>query len=388
MGITINSESLVNAATTLNVIGNNIANVNTSGFKQSSFSEQLKKASGGSSETAGITQTFTQGSITSSTNPLDMAISGESLFRLSGGSGITYTRTSNFSVNKDNNIVDAFGNKLTGYSLGSNGQIDDNTLGDITINKNKSSPVATTTIKLNASLDSKPEPSASGTFNAKNPSTYDNSTMTTVFDSSGSARSIQIFFAKNTTTPPPTGTLIWDMYSVDGTNAPVKTTLTFNSVLGTLNQTTAPVVNGIKIDLSGTTEATGSFSANASQDGKASADMSSYKVNNDGTIEAIYVDGTSSVMAQVVLVKFNNLQGLNAMSNNQWTESSLSGTPQIGMAGKGGFGSIQGASTEGSNVDLTMEMVKLIAAQRAFQSAAEVVKKQDETVQTINRIGG
>jgi len=74
------------------------------------------------------------------------------------------------------------------------------------------------------------------------------------------------------------------------------------------------------------------------------------------------------------------------MPNNQWTESSLSGTPQIGMAGKGGFGSIQGASTEGSNVDLTMEMVKLIAAQRAFQSAAEVVKKQDETVQTINRM--
>jgi len=388
MGITINSESLVNAATTLNVIGNNIANVNTSGFKQSSFSEELKKASGGSSETAGITQTFSQGNITSSTNPLDMAISGESLFRLSGGSGITYTRTSNFSVNKDNNIVDAFGNKLTGYSLGSNGQIDDNTLGNITINKNKSSPVATTTIKLNASLDSTPSPSSSGTFNAKNPSTYDNSTMATVFDGSGNARTIQIFFAKNTTSTPPVGTLAWDMYSVDGTNAPVKTSLTFSSATGTLNQTTAPVVNGIKIDLSGTTEGPGSFSANASQDGKASADMSSYKVNNDGTIEAIYVDGTSSVMAQVVLVKFNNLQGLNAMSNNQWTESSLSGTPQIGMAGKGGFGSIQGASTEGSNVDLTMEMVKLIAAQRAFQSAAEVVKKQDETVQTINHIGG
>jgi len=90
----------------------------------------------------------------------------------------------------------------------------------------------------------------------------------------------------------------------------------------------------------------------------------------------------------VILAKFNNLTGLTAITNNQWKESSVSGAPQLGTAGKNGFGAIRGGSIESSNVDLTIEMVKLISAQRAFQSAAEVVKKQDETVQTINHIGG
>jgi flagellar hook protein FlgE len=152
---------------------------------------------------------------------------------------------------------------------------------------------------------------------------------------------------------------------------------------------TVRIMTDVTMDLSNSTKMEGSFSVNStSQDGRTAADMTSYKVNNDGTIEAIYADGTAEVMAQVVLAKFDNLQGLTASSNNQWVESSLSGKPHLGIAGSGGFGSIQGGSTEGSNVDLTTEMVRLIAAQRAFQSAAEVVKKQDETVQTINRIGG
>ena len=224
-------------------------------------------------------------------------------------------------------------------------------------------------------------------FDSGNSSTYDNSITTTAYDASGSARLIQSYFRQ-------TDVSAWDMYTIDPTTATISNPFeTAKIPFGTdgkiLAGKTTYDIGGLKIDLANSSAAAGSFSlARSSQDGKTSSDMSSYKVNNDGKIEVIYADGTSAIRAQVVLAKFDNLQGLTASSNNQWTESSLSGKPRVGVAGSGGFGSIQGGSIEGSNVDLTTEMVKLIAAQRAFQSAAEVVKKQDETVQTINRIGG
>lgn len=396
MGITINSEALNNAATSLNVIGNNIANVNTSGYKQASFSELLKKASGGSSEAAGVTQAFTQGNIISSTNPLDMAISGNSLFRLDGGNGISYTRNSQFSVDSNNYIVNSFGDKLTGYIVDDYGKLDTSRLTNLSINTGKSDPIATTKIKLQVSLSNlKLADRTTAAFKVDSPDTYDSTTTSTIYDASGSSKKVQCYFKQTADTE-------WRMYTyVDDVISPpypkvsplveyAKLTFQSNGKIAIgASSYAVPIMTDVTMDLSNSTKMEGSFSVNStSQDGRTAADMTSYKVNNDGTIEAIYADGTAEVMAQVVLAKFDNLQGLTASSNNQWVESSLSGKPHLGIAGSGGFGSIQGGSTEGSNVDLTTEMVRLIAAQRAFQSAAEVVKKQDETVQTINRIGG
>jgi flagellar hook protein FlgE len=408
MGITINSEALNNAAISLNVIGNNIANINTTGFKQSSFSEELKKASGSSdTATAGISQTFSQGDITTSTNPLAMAISGNTLFQLSGGNGITYTRNGQFSVDQNNFIVDNYGNKLQGYSLGkttvtdstgattvsTNATLDTNKVGNIQINTSKSKPIATTQITIDASLNSSVTPiSVLDVFDPAKPSTYDNSQMSTVYDGLGNARTITSYFRKIATEG--VGTSTWNLYTVDSSSESPDLTeqkLEFVDVTGKLNNPNQKFTiagSTIKIDLSASTIGAGSYSVNASQNGNPSSEMSSYKVRNDGGIEAIYADGSSAILAQVILAKFNNLTGLSAVSHNQWKESSVSGKPQLGTAGKGGYGSIQGGSVENSNVDLTIEMVKLISAQRAFQSAAEVVKKQDETVQTINRIGG
>lgn len=430
MSISINSEALNNAAIRLNVIGNNIANVNTSGYKGASFSETLKAATGSSGDSAGVTQTFKQGAITSSTNPLNMAISGDSLFMLETADGITYSRNSQFSVSKDNSIVDSFGDKLMGYGLGENGLIDTTTVMPITLNTGKSTPYPTSSIKLAAGLISTTPaipasiivpPATTATaaqiaaallvkpFNPLDATTYNNSTMVTTYDAIGAPHQVQTYFRRNPdqTTNPATTT--WNMYTaidgaVTGGTTPTATSLEFSTSTGKLKNlnstislltnipdtksTTANAVITYKLDLAGTTQGMGLFSIVSSQDGKGAADMSGYKVNNDGTIQATYADGSSAIMAQVGLVKFNNLQGLNQLPNNQWSESVASGKPQIGMAGEAGFGSIQGSSIESSNVDLTVEMVLLIAAQRAFQSAAEVVKKQDETVQTINRISG
>ncbi|MFI3222322.1 MAG: flagellar hook protein FlgE, partial [Methylococcaceae bacterium] len=414
--------ALNNAAISLNVIGNNIANINTTGFKQSSFSEELKKASGSSdAATAGISQAFVQGDITTSTNPLAMAISGNTLFQLFGGNGISYTRNGQFSVDQNNNIVDSFGNKLQGYSLSKTtdtagnttigSTLDTNKVGNIQLNTSKSTPKATATITIGASLNSGvvviPD---TVSFDSTKSDSYDNSKMTTVYDALGNSRTITNYFRKQPDIVPSTGNSRWNVYTLDSswTTASIAAasilpnTLEFNDATGKTNSSTIPssftvpaTISGqpkpagaITFDFAATTQGAGSFSVNGTQDGNPSSDMTSYKVNSDGTIAAVYADGSSAVMAQVVLAKFNNLTGLSAITNNQWKESSVSGKPQLGTAGKNGFGTIRGGSVESSNVDLTIEMVKLISAQRAFQSAAEVVKKQDEIVQTINRIGG
>jgi flagellar hook protein FlgE len=402
MGITINSEALNNAAISLNVIGNNIANINTTGFKQSSFSEELKKASGSSdAATAGITQTFSQGEITTSTNPLAMSISGNTLFQLSGSNGTTYTRNGQFSVDQNNFIVDNYENKLQGYSLKSTTNLegtvtttlDTNKVGNIQIKTSKSTPVATSLITIDASLNSSVTIiSEEIGFLPEDPSTYDNSQMSTVYDALGNARTITSYFRKTEAAYADQGKSTWKLYTKDSSSASTEfnpQTLTFLDATGKLDNVD-PTTNefSIDVDLSATTIGAGSFSVNARQNGNPSSEMTSYRVKSDGSIEAIYADGSNAILAQVILAKFNNLTGLSAVSHNQWKESNVSGKPQLGTAGKGGYGSIQGGSIEGSNVDLTIEMVKLIAAQRAFQSAAEVVKKQDETVQTINRIGG
>jgi len=447
MGIFINSSTLEDASHRLDVLGNNVANVNTAGFKRSSFSEELKKASGSPYYKAGINQDFSQGNITGTTNPLDMAISGNSLFRLDTRGGITYTRNGQFSLSKDNYIVDPFGSKLTGYKLGDNGKIDYSQLADLKIDTGLSKAVATSKLGLKTSLDSRLEPVLSSIkFDTSDPNSYSNSTFTSVFDSLGDQHNVQNFFRKVSDISDANGNFsTWKMYTIVDNkieDAPPTSTLVFDNSIGKLDtvidsagntlkfdktlerlktftkigETTSTVIeyqnniaineparsivysnpntaNAIKsvefsIDFSGSIQNAHDFAVDTTQNGKSVAEMTGYKVNNDGKIEEIYANGTTAEMGQVVLVKFNNLNGLNSIANNQWTESSDSGTPQIGTAADPSFGSIQGAATESSNVDLTVEMVKLIAAQRAFQSQAEVVKKADETIQNVIRIGG
>ena len=125
-----------------------------------------------------------------------------------------------------------------------------------------------------------------------------------------------------------------------------------------------------------------------SQNGNDVGQMTGYKVGADGVIKAQYSNGQSMLMGQIILYNFKNLNGLAPTQNNQWVETAASGAAIAGTPGSMGLGSLQGSSTEDSNVDLTVEMIKLISAQRAFQAASEVVKKQDEILQGVVHIGG
>jgi flagellar hook protein FlgE len=383
MALSINYAPLEQAQSRLDVLGKNIANVGTSGYKKFSFSDDLKSA--------GAIQDFSQGTITATNKPLDLAITGDSLFRVEKAGVVTYSRNGQFSLSKENYIVDAYGDNLTGYGLDTEGNIDKSKLVALTISKGESKPKQTANVGLNLTLDSRVDSIPNATSISPNdPKSYNYSTFVTVYDNLGASHTVQTYFAKRDTT---NGSTNWDTYiTYDGKATSSGKQIAFNS-LGVL---ASGSVDSFAIDMSATSTFTvslagsqqrgTSFSSQATQDGLSSAALTGYSVDQDGFINANYANGTNTKMGQIVLAKFNNFQGLKQEANNQWSESPESGAAQIGIAGDPKFGSLQGGALESSNVDITVEMVKLISAQRAFQSAAEVLKKQDEILQNINNI--
>jgi flagellar hook protein FlgE len=280
---------------------------------------------------------------------------------------------------------------LTGYGLDTEGNIDKSKLVALTISKGESKPKQTANVGLNLTLDSRVDSIPNATSISPNdPKSYNYSTFVTVYDNLGASHTVQTYFAKRDTT---NGSTNWDTYiTYDGKATSSGKQIAFNS-LGVL---ASGSVDSFAIDMSATSTFTvslagsqqrgTSFSSQATQDGLSSAALTGYSVDQDGFINANYANGTNTKMGQIVLAKFNNFQGLKQEANNQWSESPESGAAQIGLAGDPKFGSLQGGALESSNVDITVEMVKLISAQRAFQSAAEVLKKQDEILQNINNI--
>jgi flagellar hook protein FlgE len=383
MALSINYAPLEQAQSRLDVLGKNIANVGTSGYKKFSFSDDLKSA--------GAVQDFSQGTITSTNKPLDLAITGDSLFRVENAGVVTYSRNGQFSLSKENYIVDSYGANLTGYGLDAEGNIDKSKLVALTIAKGESKPKQTANVGLNLTLDSRVDSIPSATsISPSDPKSFNYSTFVTVYDNLGASHTVQTYFAKRDTTD---GSTNWDTYiTYDGNPTDSGKQITFNS-LGVLASGSVDsfdvemsATSTFTISLDGSQQRGTSFSSQATQDGLSSAALTGYSVDQNGFINANYANGTNTQMGQIVLAKFNNFQGLKQEANNQWSESPESGAAQIGLAGDPKFGSLQGGALESSNVDITVEMVKLISAQRAFQSAAEVLKKQDEILQNINNI--
>ena len=385
MALSINYAPLEQAQSRLDVLGKNIANVGTSGYKKFSFSDDLKSA--------GAIQDFSQGTITATNKPLDLAITGDSLFRVEKAGVVTYSRNGQFSLSKENYIVDAYGDNLTGYGLDAEGNIDKSKLVALTIAKGESKPKQTANVGLNLTLDSRVDSIPSATsISPSDPKSFNYSTFVTVYDNLGASHTVQTYFAKRDTA---NGSTNWDTYiTYDGNPTDSGKRITFNS-LGVLAsgsvdsfdvKMSATSTSTFTISLDGSQQRGTSFSSQATQDGLSSAALTGYSVDQNGFINANYANGTNTQMGQIVLAKFNNFQGLKQEANNQWSESPESGAAQIGLAGDPKFGSLQGGALESSNVDITVEMVKLISAQRAFQSAAEVLKKQDEILQNINNI--
>lgn len=405
------------ATTSLDVIGNNIANASTVGFKQSEaqFSDVYANSlSGASSNHIGIgttvmaiSQQFTQGNISNSSNPLDMAINGNGFFRMSNNGVVSYSRNGQFHVNSDGFIVNGNNVNLTGFAADATGNIIASAPQNLRLQTADITPQATTKFEAGLNLDSREQvPATIPTFNANDVDTFDYTTSGSIFDSLGNQHVLAFFFQKNAANS-------WNLFaSVDGETTPAgvpvgvtlnggaSAALTFDTN-GHLTAPAAPIAvsvdlatidpsNGaatpldFELDLSTATQFGAKPGVNALvQDGFTSGRIAGFNVSDLGIIRGNYTNGETRTLGQVALANFSNPQGLSPLGGNLWAETADSGQPLVGVPGSGTLGVLKSAAVEDSNVDLTTELVKMITAQRIYQANAKTIETQDAVLQTL-----
>jgi len=406
MGFQQGLSGLNAASKSLEVIGNNVANANTVGFKESEaqfadvYANSLTGAGasqvGIGTKVAVVAQQFSQGNITASNNPLDIAINGGGFFRMSNNGTISYARNGQFQLDKSGNIVNATGAKLTGYGVSASGVLATGAPTDLNINTADLTPKTTTKVGAVLNLDSGSTVPVTTPFNMADPTTYNNSTAVSVYDSLGNAHTLQTFYVK-------TSANNWDVYAAnDGTPigyvppaAPVKVGSLAFATDGSLVSAApfaVPITVGtgatspftVSVDYKGTSQYGSSFSVNAlKQDGYTSGRLAGFSISADGTVVGRYTNGQSATLGQVVLANFTNPNGLQSLGNNLWADTAASGVPLVGTPNSGSLGVLQSSAVEDSNVDLTAQLVNMITAQRTYQANAQTIKTQDQVLQTL-----
>jgi len=396
---------LAAAAKNLDIIGNNVANANTVGFKQSSaqfgdvFAASVNAGGSGNLQVgigtavSSVLPVFTQGNITVTQNPLDLAINGAGFFRTSDNGSISYTRNGQFSLDKNGYIVNPQGRNLTGYQADATGTVDTASLVNLQLSRADLAPNPSTKATLLLNLDSSSATKSAAAFSMTNSSTFNSTTSVDYFDGLGNEHTLSTYYVK-------TAANTWSVFAAnDGTQigAGAVGTLNFNAD-GSLNTGTttlpfnvsipltsgAPTPQALAIELSGTTQYGSPFGVNTlSTDGYASGKLTGYTVGADGMVVGRYSNGQTRTQGQVVLASFNNQEGLAALGQNSYGETPSSGAPLIGKASSGNLGVIQSGAVEESGVDLTSELVKMITAQRVYQANAQTIKTQDAVLQTM-----
>jgi flagellar hook protein FlgE len=396
----------------LEVIGNNVANANTIGSKESrtEFGDMYATAIGGTNIGIGVnlqavTQQFTQGNISTTDNPLDIAINGNGFFEVNKGGVVSYTRNGQFKVDRDGFIVNSQLQQLMGYPADAAGVIIPGAAGPLQMPTGGITPAVTTTIGMEMNLDARlgvTLPGAGAPIDFADPSTYDNATSQTVYDAKGQSVALTYYFQKASTDT-------WNVYvAANGTpiataagNPAASTTITFPANGGTPTAPVGPVlldipavtnsagaltvpIDDVELSLSGATQYGSQFGVtDLVQDGYAAGQLIGVQVENNGIISARYSNGQTKPAGQLELATFHNPQGLQPLGGNAWARSFVSGAPLVGVPGDGNIGVLQAGALEESNVDLTAELVNMITAQRTYQANAQTIKTQDQILQTI-----
>ena len=401
------------ASVALDVIGNNVANSSTVGFKgaTANFADVYAASLGivGASQIgigvgiSAIQQEFTQGNLTTTNNPLDLAINGGGFFRMSQGGAVSYTRNGQFHIDNEGYIINDQTLRLTGYPVTTSGQISPSNPVELQLSASQIPPRATSdplsgdlTAVLN--LDSRDSVPALSPFDYANPATYNFSTALTVFDTLCVVHNLATYYVLNAPSAPAGGE--WTVHAtldgadpqlVAGGNLVFDTsgTLSPASALHTLptwnlsSGAASPWSPGT-MNFTGTTQYGSDSSVDSlTQGGFASGSLVGVGVNNDGIVQGRYSNGQTRNMGQVVLASFADPNGLLNLGNNQWRSTSVSGPELIGAPASGSRGVIQSAAVEDSNVDLTNELVAMITAQRNYQANAQTIKTQDQVLQTL-----
>ncbi|MEP7301827.1 MAG: flagellar hook protein FlgE [Caldimonas sp.] len=415
MGFQQGLSGLNASSKSLEVIGNNIANANTYGAKVSraEFADVYANAIGGTSNAVGIgttigavAQQFTQGNITTTDNPLDVAINGAGFFQVRDTSGATsYSRNGQFKVDNTGMIVNNQGGRLMGYPADAAGVVIPGAAGPLQMPTAGITPAVSSRIDMEMNLDARQGvtlPGAGAPIDFADRTTYNNATSQTVYDAQGQDVALTYYFQKAATNT-------WNVYvaangvplATAGGNPAPSTTITFPtnggtptapvgtvaldipSVTNSVGAVTVPIT-GVALDLSGATQYGSQFGVtDLAQDGYAAGQLIGAQIDAAGVINARYSNGQTKPAGQLELATFRNPQGLQPMGGNGWVRSAASGDAVVGVPGSGNLGVLQAGALEESNVDLTAELVSMITAQRSYQANAQTIKTQDQILQTI-----
>lgn len=432
MGFQQGLSGLSAASKQLDVIGNNIANGSTIGFKGSRvefgdlYARSLASAStqAGTNTQAGVgvqvlavSQQFQQGNITTTNNPLDMAISGNGFYRLTsentGNGGIeAFSRNGEFKLDKEGYIVNN-GYYLNGYQIVNGVKTGaEQPLQVSTINSGIAKATGAVgergidwSFNLNggaAEIDPAVKP-----FDPLDASTYSYTSGAKFYDNYGNVHTVSVYFARRaSTTDPvvpatvPPSTLDvnnWDVYhSVDGTlvaGAPTQvkfdqsgqlTAWSDNIITIAADTSAASAHPAFDIDFTNSTQYSGDYSVTRQvAGGYPAGKFTGIGADSAGVIYANYNNGVTEPIGQITLYNFSNIQGLVPNGNNRWLYSSDAGARSMADPNSGGMGYIKPSALEESNVDTTTELVNMIVAQRYYQANAQTIKTQDTIMQTL-----
>ncbi|PTR29640.1 flagellar hook protein FlgE [Pseudomonas sp. GV085] len=439
MSFNIGLSGLYAANKQLDVTGNNIANVATTGFKSSRAEfEDVYSATrlGTGSKTVGngvrlsnVSQQFGQGDISNTGNVLDMGIQGNGFFVLSNNGSLTYSRAGTFKTDKEGYVTNSDGTaRLQGYGVDSNGKIVNGVLTDLRIDTSNLAPKSTSTVSSTINLNSTSavidQTVAANKFDPSKTETFTKSFSTPIFDTQGNQHTMDQYMVK-------TGANTWDTYTlIDGRNpdgsdptvtAPVASTMSFDST-GKLTSVSTPVTppttpptsvissdlkitnwtpgsvtngvwtaNGAAADPAGLTIAMASttqFNADTArsipaQNGYATGQITNLTIDGSGVLLANFSNNQTKPIGQISLASFTNEQGLQPVGGTSWKETYASGIPGYDAPETGTLGSVVSNSLEESNVNLTNELVDLIKAQSNYQANAKTISTQSTIMQTI-----
>lgn len=375
----------------LDTISHNIANSGTVGFKSSrtEFGSVYADSKGMGVEVIGTTQSISQGgSLVSTNRNLDLAISGGGFFVVKGGNGDTqYTRAGVFGQDKSNFLINATGQRLQGYPTDANGNLQVGTVSDLQVKTANLPAKATDKLEFIANLDSNEKVPTVAPFDPQNKSTYNSTYTSKIYDSQGKEHTLTQYFVL-------TGTNTWDAhYAVDGNAVGTAQALTF-APDGSLSSPIAAVPvsfnlpgvdpMSVSLDYTGTSQYGSDFVVTTNRTtGYAAGEQTGIAVEGDGKVYVNYSNGQRMLQGQVALANFINVGGLQNESGTAWSETSASGTPLIGVPGIGQFGSLSAGNLEGSNVDITQQLVGLMEGQRNYQANTKVMTTDKELTQVL-----
>lgn len=377
----------------LEVTSHNIANSGTAGFKSGSaeFAAVYNGGQRGGVDVSDIKENFSrEGGVVSTGSALDLAITGKGFFVVSENGRMAYTQAGRFDLDKDQNIINSSGNRLQGYGIDAQGNLVPGVLTDLKIEAANIPAEASTEVAFSLNLSSASDVLPAAGFDPAVGSSYNYSQSSEIFDSLGNSHTLTQYFIH-------TGPNTWETrYFVDGADLATPSTLTFDpsgqlltpatpsTVALSYTPTTGAAVMNFGVNLTNSTQFGSGFNIYENDaDGYTAGEFAGVAIAETGEVFATFTNGETKLQGQVVLANFANVNGLETGNKTVWYATNESGAALYGTPDAGSFGALLSGAYVGSNVDISEQLVDLMAFQQNYQANAKTISSADEMMQIL-----